>query len=196
MDFAYVWCPWLNAYSVLEWISAAESMWGYSSVVERSLSMGEGWGSIPHTSKNFCSCALERNLDVFTWCCVGVATVMDFASQFCAILKVSCQVFSVQSWKRYFVNFGRNCFLGSVGACNVDSHAVPEVWTSLHLAACSWPAHREISLYICSNEATWSFRYTYLSNVGMSESHTLFRASNSFNASCSQSKQPALSTWF
>ena len=28
--------------------------WGYSSVVERSLSMGEGWGSIPHTSRTFC----------------------------------------------------------------------------------------------------------------------------------------------
>uniref|UniRef100_A0A1I7WA02 Uncharacterized protein n=1 Tax=Heterorhabditis bacteriophora TaxID=37862 RepID=A0A1I7WA02_HETBA len=27
--------------------------WGYSSVVERSLSMGEGWGSIPHTSRYF-----------------------------------------------------------------------------------------------------------------------------------------------
>ena len=30
-------------------------MWGYGSVVERSLSMGEGWGSIPHISTSIVS---------------------------------------------------------------------------------------------------------------------------------------------
>ncbi|VDO30077.1 unnamed protein product, partial [Onchocerca flexuosa] len=29
-------------------VTGITSSWGYSSGVERSLSMGEGWGSIPH----------------------------------------------------------------------------------------------------------------------------------------------------